>query len=336
MSSRPTAAMLARHCYPDVPPEAVMLRKVQQLNVKPASVVWRVELERDGESRTLFLKHCYGKRAALQTRLYKIPPEKLKNFQPTVPAIWRDPIVGGHWLAMEPLRKLPPYGGFKGREAVIRRLAAMQGHFFFARTAHVERAGLTWLPNFLRRVTVAHRRGSLYKHLKRHRRLLPQEKLWSKRLAMAIEGVPKLVSKMKRGPFALAHGDVHRGNLGLADDGSLRLIDWSRCTIAPLPFDLVYVVERALSRYPDYATRHRQYREWAINTYIKQLAEHGREVSRKQLLRQYEITFVLYSLVSSLWKRLRLMSDGDTTARHAVSYTLARIDEWGKKHGVIK
>lgn len=90
MSSRPTAAMLARHCYPDVPPEAVTLREVERLNVKPASVVWRVELERLGESRTLFLKHCHGKKAALQTRLYKSPPEKLRRFQPTIAAIWPD------------------------------------------------------------------------------------------------------------------------------------------------------------------------------------------------------------------------------------------------------
>lgn len=336
MSSRPTAAMLARHCYPDVPPEAVTLREVERLNVKPASVVWRVELERLGESRTLFLKHCHGKKAALQTRLYKSPPEKLRRFQPTIAAIWADRTVGGHWLAMEPLRKLPPYGDFKGREPVFRRLADLQGHFFFARATHVERARLTWLPDFFGRMTVAYRRGSLHKELKRHRRLLPKGERWSDRLSMAIDGVPKLLSHIKGGPLALAHGDVHRGNLGLAEDGSIRLIDWSRCTIAPLPFDLVYVVERALSRYPEYAARHRDYRNWAVDTYIKRLAKHGRDVSRKQLMRQYEVTFILYSLVSSLWKRLRLMAAGDDDARHAVGYKLARIDEWGKKYGVIK
>lgn len=53
-------------------------------------------------------------------------------------------------------------------------------------------------------------------------------------------------------------------------------------------------------------------------------------------MRQYEVTFILYSLVSSLWKRLRLMAAGDDDARHAVGYKLARIDEWGKKYGVIK
>lgn len=336
MTSRPTGAMLARYCYPEVSPEAVTVQEIQRLNVKPGSVVWRVRLQLRGELRTLFLKHCYGKKSELQTRLYKDPPPALKQFQPVVAAVWPDHVAGGHWLAMEPLRKLPSYVGFRGREAVIRRLAALQSRFFFTETEGVRRAGVAWLPDFQRRVAVAYRRGSLRKELKRHHRLLPRGEQWPERLAMALKGVPKLLAKIRRGPRALAHGDVHRGNLGLGDDGAIRLIDWSRCTIAPLPFDLVYVVERALSRYPDYQARHEEYRKWAVRTYMEQLARHGRHVSRRQFMRQYEISFVLYSLTSSLWKRLRLLADGDDAARRAVPYVLARIDEWGKKYGVIR
>lgn len=335
MSTPPTMAMLARHCYPDVPSAALTLREVRRLNVKPASVVWRVQLRVHKERRTLFLKHCYGKKSDLQTRLYKNPPGKLKQFQPTIAAIWPDRAVGGHWLAMEPLQKLPSYGGFKGREAVIRRLAAMQSRFFFARAEDVRRAGLTWLPDFLHRVADAHGRGSLRKELIRHYRLLPKGERWAERLAMVLKGVPKLIARIEHGPRALTHGDVHRGNLGLGDDGTIRLIDWSRCAVAPLPFDLLYVVERALGRYPEYQGRHNEYRAWAARTYIKQLAKHGHEVSRKQFMRQYEISYVLYSLASSLWKRLRLLADGDEAARYVVPYQLARINEWGKKYGVL-
>ena len=60
---------------------------------------------------------------------------------------------------MEPLRRLPPYGGYKGREGVIRRLADMQGRFFFARFSDVERSGLTWIPDFLQRVHAASAHG---------------------------------------------------------------------------------------------------------------------------------------------------------------------------------
>lgn len=336
MRSRPTLAMLARYCYPDVSPWTLSLREVERLNVKPTSVVWRVRLLVRGQSRTLFLKHCYGKKSYLQTRLYKDPPPGLQKFQPTIAAIWPDHVVGGHWLAMKPIHKLPPYGNFQGRQAVIERLADMQSLFFFARGGDVKQANLTWLPDFFRRVYDAHRRGAMRKELERHAHLLPKRERWQKRLAMAIKGVPKLISKIEDGPKTLAHGDVHRGNVGLGDDETIRLIDWSRCTIAPLPFDLVYAVERALARFPEYQARHRPLREWAVDTYITRLAKHGHKVSHKHVMRQYEITYVLYSLTSSLWKRLRMLADGDAGARHVVPYQLARIDEWGKKYGVIR
>lgn len=333
----PTVAMLTKHCYPDVPSSEVKLRDVERLNVKPgASVVWRVELQLQGERQTLFLKNCYGKRSGLQTRLYKHPPKQLKTFQPTVKAVWPDGSTGGNWLAMEPLRRLPPYGGYKGREGVIRRLADMQGRFFFARFSDVERSGLTWIPDFLQRVHAASARGALRKEFERHRRFLPRGEGWSERISMALKGVPKLIAKIKNGPRALAHGDVHRGNLGLGDSGSIRLIDWSRCTVAPLPYDLVYLVERALARYPDYQLHQREFRQWAMSTYLAQLAKYKHKVSRKEFIRQYEITYLLHILSSSLWKRLRLMADGSGLAEQTAHYQLAKLKEWGKKYGVVK
>ena len=114
---------------------------------------------------------------------------------------------------------------------------------------------------------------------------------------MALKGVRKLIAKIKNGPRALAHGDVHRGNLGLGDSGSIRLIDWSRCTVAPLPYNLVYLVERALARYPDYQLHQREFRQWAMSTYLAQLAKYKHKVSRKEFIRQYEITYLLHILV---------------------------------------
>ena len=89
MRSRPTLAMLARYCYPDVSPWTLSLREVERLNVKPTSVVWRVRLLVRGQSRTLYLKHCYGKKAYLQTRLYKSRPRA-----PKIPADHRCYLAG--------------------------------------------------------------------------------------------------------------------------------------------------------------------------------------------------------------------------------------------------
>ena len=236
---------------------------------------------------------------------------------------------------MKPIHKLPPYGNFQGRQAVIERLADMHSLFFFARGGDVKQANLTWLPDFFRRVYDAHRRGAMRKELERHAHLLPKRERWQKRLAMAIKGVPKLISKIEDGPKTLAHGDVHRGNVGLGDDETIRLIDWSRCTIAPLPFDLVYAVERGTGPFPEYQARHGPLREWAVNTYLPVSQSTVQSVAQTfdASIRDH---YVLYSLTSSLWKRLRMLADGDAGARHVVPYQLARIDEWGKKYGVIR
>lgn len=77
-----------------------------------------------------------------------------------------------------------------------------------------------------------------------------------------------LLAALASSPSTLVHGDWKLGNLGEHGDGRTILLDWDRCGVAPITFDLAWYLAVNCDRMP-------QTKEAAIDAYRSSLDRHG-------------------------------------------------------------
>ncbi|WP_164779559.1 phosphotransferase family protein [Paenibacillus kobensis] len=119
--------------------------------------------------------------------------------------------------------------------------------------------------------------------------------------------VLRVYGQMKQQPpvivYRLSHGDLHAGNFGTADDGTLKVLDWEHVHRNSPYWDLYHALDMSHPMFP--RTIEDEARERLLAAYWEQAKAGSVPADREAFMREYS----LFSAVFSLWMLRLIASD---------------------------